>query len=69
MAVREGVWFAKACEFSNWLVETHTVNVFRSFHKSTDNALDANVISDIIDSCVGFRNDSVFAMPLVKEMI
>lgn len=47
MAVREGVWFARAGGFPRWVVETDAINVARAVFSPSSLSVEANVLEDI----------------------
>ncbi|GMN62162.1 hypothetical protein TIFTF001_031248 [Ficus carica] len=57
MAVREGVWLAQSIGFSKWMVETDALKMFRAVQNPIVNPIEANVINDIRDFCVGLGSD------------
>ena len=68
MAVWEGVWFAQACEFSNWLVETDAINVFR-YHSRTRRILLWMLSLATLFKVVLVQEVALFAIPPKKGMV
>ncbi|GMN59682.1 hypothetical protein TIFTF001_028778 [Ficus carica] len=51
MAVREGTWFALSHGFSNWVVETDAISIYKAVFSPLQRYVETNVIDDICDAC------------------